>query len=46
MLATKCYPHAPGDHHADKITASVNKSLEELGTNCVDIFYLHAAGAL
>ena len=43
MLATKCYPKEPGTHKAERITESVNKSLAELGTNCVDIFYLHAA---
>lgn len=43
-LATKCYPKDPGQHSAERITASLNKSLEELGTKCVDIFYLHAAG--
>ncbi|KAL1297457.1 hypothetical protein AAFC00_004984 [Neodothiora populina] len=42
-LATKCYPHEPGQHSAERIIASLDKSLEELGTKCVDIFYLHAA---
>ncbi|KAG9528644.1 Aldo/keto reductase, partial [Aureobasidium melanogenum] len=41
-LATKCYPHEPGMHKADSILASLDKSLAELGTDCVDIFYLHA----
>jgi aflatoxin B1 aldehyde reductase len=41
-LATKCYPRDPGDHAPEKLKASLNKSLEELGTKCVDIFYLHA----
>ncbi|KAK5371076.1 hypothetical protein LTR20_007317 [Exophiala xenobiotica] len=41
-LATKCYPVKPGDHAPDKLRASLEKSLTELGTNCVDIFYLHA----
>ncbi|KAK5461319.1 hypothetical protein LTS15_003382 [Exophiala xenobiotica] len=41
-LATKCYPVKPGDHAPDKLRASLEKSLKELGTNCVDIFYLHA----
>lgn len=45
-LATKHYPHSPGEHKPEKITAALNKSLEELGTNCVDIYYLHAAGML
>jgi aflatoxin B1 aldehyde reductase len=41
-LATKCFPANPGDHSAEKIKASLNKSLAELGTDSVDIFYLHA----
>lgn len=45
-LATKCYPHNPGMHKAESITESLNKSLEELGAKCVDIFYLHAAGEI
>ncbi|EOD45567.1 GTP cyclohydrolase II RibA [Neofusicoccum parvum] len=42
-LATKCYPHEAGIHQAARITESVEKSLAELQTDCVDIFYLHAA---
>jgi aflatoxin B1 aldehyde reductase len=42
-LATKCYPTTPGIHKPDVITASFETSLKELGTDCVDIFYLHAA---
>lgn len=42
-LATKCYPTEPGLHKAEKITEIFNKSLSELKTDCVDIFYLHAA---
>lgn len=41
-LATKCYPTEPGIHKKEILKATLNKSLEELGTNCVDIFYLHA----
>lgn len=41
-LATKWYPHEAKAHSADKIEAMLNKSLAELGTDCVDIFYLHA----
>lgn len=41
-IATKCYPSKPGMHTKDEITASLTKSLEELKTDCVDIFYLHA----
>lgn len=29
-------------HEPEKLKASLNKSLSELGTKCVDIFYLHA----
>jgi aflatoxin B1 aldehyde reductase len=42
-LATKWYPHEAGGHAAAKIEEQLNKSLAELGTDCVDIFYLHAA---
>ncbi|KAL9042254.1 MAG: hypothetical protein Q9214_003836 [Letrouitia sp. 1 TL-2023] len=42
-LATKCYPHEPGTHKPAKLRESLTKSLEELKTDCVDIFYLHAA---
>ena len=41
-LATKCYPREPRTHTAEKLTESLNKSLSELKTDCVDIFYLHA----
>ena len=41
-IATKCYPNSPGMHKAEPITKSLNKSLGELQTDCVDIFYLHA----
>jgi aflatoxin B1 aldehyde reductase len=41
-LATKCYPQAPGMHSRDQLKGFCNKSLSELGTDCVDIFYLHA----
>lgn len=43
-LATKVqYPTVPGDNVADKVIASVETSLKELGTDCVDILYIHAA---
>lgn len=42
-LATKCYPYEPGTHKPANLRASLTKSLEELQTDCVDIFYLHAA---
>ncbi|KAI9889481.1 MAG: Aflatoxin B1 aldehyde reductase member 2 [Vezdaea aestivalis] len=42
-LATKWYPHTPGDHKAEMIKTKVNESLKALDTETVDIFYLHAA---
>lgn len=41
-IATKCFPHEAGLHSPERLKATLNKSLKELGTNCVDIFYLHA----
>ncbi|MCJ1474407.1 Aflatoxin B1 aldehyde reductase member 2 [Lambiella insularis] len=42
MLATKWYPSTPGFHKPEKIREMLTKSLAELKTDCVDIFYLHA----
>jgi aflatoxin B1 aldehyde reductase len=42
-LATKHYPFAPGQHSPEKLRAACETSLRELGTDCVDIYYLHAA---
>lgn len=43
-LATKIqYPAQAGDNVPDKVLASAETSLKELGTDCVDILYLHAA---
>jgi len=42
-LATKVYPDVPGKHAPKVLTEQFNISLRELGTDCVDIFYLHAA---
>ncbi|KAI0184796.1 aflatoxin B1 aldehyde reductase member 3 [Xylaria flabelliformis] len=43
-LATKFrYPGGDGDNTGDKVAASLETSLKELGTDCVDICYLHAA---
>ncbi|KAF3765239.1 aflatoxin B1 aldehyde reductase-like protein [Cryphonectria parasitica EP155] len=43
-LATKVqYPSQPGENAADKVVESVETSLKELGTDCVDLLYLHAA---
>ncbi|RPA82397.1 aflatoxin B1 aldehyde reductase member 2 [Ascobolus immersus RN42] len=41
-VATKLYPNTPGTHKRDVIIQNVNDSLEALGTDCVDIWYLHA----
>jgi len=42
-LATKVYPREPISHKPEILTEQFNISLKELGTDCVDIFYLHAA---
>ncbi|KAF2656682.1 aflatoxin B1 aldehyde reductase member 2 [Lophiostoma macrostomum CBS 122681] len=41
-LATKVYPYEPGVHKADRLKEHADISLKELGTDAVDIFYLHA----
>jgi aflatoxin B1 aldehyde reductase len=41
-IATKLWPHKPGMHNPENLTEHFNTSLTELGTDCVDIFYLHA----
>jgi aflatoxin B1 aldehyde reductase len=41
-ISTKVWPIFPGMHNKANIEATLNKSLAELGTNSVDIFYLHA----
>ena len=42
-LATKCYPHQAGMHEPEALKKTLYTSLQELGTDCIDIFYLHAA---
>ncbi|KAK7733009.1 hypothetical protein SLS53_008338 [Cytospora paraplurivora] len=43
-LATKViYPSTPGINTADKVIESVETSLKELGTETIDLLYLHAA---
>lgn len=42
-IATKHYPQQPGQHSPEKIREACETSLKELGTGCVDIYYLHAA---
>ncbi|KAJ8097669.1 NADP-dependent oxidoreductase domain-containing protein [Lipomyces tetrasporus] len=41
-VATKCYPAQPGMHSASELPKYLQKSLAELKTDSVDIFYLHA----
>lgn len=37
-LATKVqYPSKPGDNTAEQVVASVESSLKELGTDCIDV---------
>lgn len=42
-IATKHYPFQPGQHSPEKLREACETSLKELGTGCVDIYYLHAA---
>ena len=42
-LATKGYPYQPGAHKPEELRKQLETSLSELKTDCVDIFYLHAA---
>ncbi|KAK0713549.1 aflatoxin B1 aldehyde reductase member 2 [Lasiosphaeria miniovina] len=41
-IGTKVYPMPPGTHRPDVLTQQFETSLKELGTDCVDIAYLHA----
>ncbi|KAF2110303.1 aflatoxin B1 aldehyde reductase member 2 [Lophiotrema nucula] len=41
-LATKVYPYEAGVHKPDRLREHFTTSLKELGTDTVDIFYLHA----
>ncbi|KAI5840435.1 aflatoxin B1 aldehyde reductase member 2 [Morchella snyderi] len=41
-IATKLYPVQPGAHKAASIRENIAKSLSELGTEKVDLWYLHA----
>ncbi|KAJ5091519.1 hypothetical protein NUU61_006389 [Penicillium alfredii] len=41
-LATKWYPQFPGGHKPDVLREKLELSLQELNTDQVDIFYLHA----
>ena len=42
-VATKWYPKYPGAHRPETVKEQLDTSLKELKTDCVDIFYLHAA---
>ncbi|KAI0173204.1 Aldo/keto reductase [Hypoxylon sp. FL1284] len=41
-IATKLWPLPPGSHEPDALVKSVETSLADLGTDSVDILYLHA----
>ncbi|KAH8815302.1 NADP-dependent oxidoreductase domain-containing protein [Xylogone sp. PMI_703] len=41
-LATKVYPNQPGMHKPKSLVEQFESSLKDLGTDRVDIFYLHA----
>lgn len=41
-LATKVYPEEPGMHEPSELRKLITSSLNELGSDSVDIFYLHA----
>lgn len=42
QVATKVYPTKPGMHSPEYLRRTFEKSLRELGTDSVEIFYLHA----
>lgn len=41
-IASKWYPHDAGAHKPEILKAKVDESLKELGTDSIDIYYLHA----
>ncbi|KAK9468181.1 NADP-dependent oxidoreductase domain-containing protein [Lipomyces arxii] len=41
-IATKCWPNVAKQHSAEKLRESLEKSLSELKTDSVEVFYLHA----
>lgn len=43
VFGVQLYPFQPGLHAAEGLTSGLNKSLKELETSSVDIYYLHAA---
>ncbi|KAI9005682.1 NADP-dependent oxidoreductase domain-containing protein [Hyaloraphidium curvatum] len=42
QVHSKCWPIKPGDHSAEKLRATVEKSLQSLKTDSIDLYYLHA----
>src|SRR4051794_12356114 len=42
-IATKVYPTRGGEHKPENLRRMFQESLDALETDCVDIFYLHAA---
>ncbi|PLB44237.1 Aldo/keto reductase [Aspergillus steynii IBT 23096] len=40
-VATKWYPIKPGTHRPEILKEKLDESLRELGTDCIDIYYLH-----
>jgi aflatoxin B1 aldehyde reductase len=43
QVATKWYPMSVGSHKPEVVKAKLADSLRELGTDSIDLFYLHAA---
>jgi len=41
-LATKCHPRGSGGHAPAQLREMLDTSLKELGTDCVDILYMHS----
>lgn len=41
-LATKWYPYSAGDHARQRVREAVATSLAELGTDSLDLWYMHA----
>lgn len=42
LADTKWFPWQAGAHSPQRLTEALNKSLQELGTESVEVFYLHA----
>jgi aflatoxin B1 aldehyde reductase len=41
-MGSKCYPVEAGWHNAENLRAALEKSLSELKTDKIDLYYLHA----